>query len=147
MRMWKQVITILGLNQTIMKAIRIDAKSKRIESVDLGPQLSDIYEMLNCEIFTVAYPQTVEPIDDVIYVDDEALLKNTDDIVGAFFIDIYPAQPLFGHALIVGTDLDGNSTDTSFSIEQISDMVHFLERDEIKMYQELLTKPPQIFTF
>jgi hypothetical protein len=130
-----------------MKAIRIDAKNKRIESVELGRELSDIYKLLECDIFTVAYPQTINPTNDVIYVDDEALLKNTEDIPGAFFIDIYPAQPLFGHALIVGTDSEGESTDTSFTIEQVSDMIEFLEPDELKLYQEQLTKPPQIFTF
>lgn len=130
-----------------MKAIRIDAKNKRIESVDLGPQLSDIYEMIGCDIFTVAYPQTVEPMSDVIYVDDEILLRKTEDIPGAFFIDIYPAQPLFGNALIVGRNSEDEQCDVSLTIEQISDMIEFLEDDEIKLYQELLTKPPQIFTF
>ena len=130
-----------------MKAIRIDAKNKRIEVVDLGPELSDIYNHLDCTTFTVAYPQTVEPVSDVIYVDDDGLFRNPEDLLGAFFIDIYPAQPLFGHALIVGSDDEGGNADVTFTIEQISDMVQFLEPDEVKMYQELLTKPPQIFSF
>ena len=130
-----------------MKAIRIDAKNRRIEAVDLGPELSDIYNHLDCITFTVAYPQTVEPVSDVIYVDDDGLFRNPEDGLGAFFIDLYPAQPLFGHALIVGSDDEGGNADVTFTIEQISDMVHFLEPDEVKMYNELLTKPPQIFSF
>jgi hypothetical protein len=130
-----------------MKAIRIDAKNKRIEAVELGNELSDIYNFLECTTFTVAYPQTVEPVSDVIYVDDDGLFRNPEDALGAFFIDIYPAQPLFGHALIVGSDDEGGNADVTFTIEQISDMVQFLEPDEVKMYQELLTRPPQIFSF
>lgn len=130
-----------------MKAIRIDAKNKRIESVDISNELSDIYKHLNCTTFTVAYPQTSYPLNDVIYVDDDGLFKGPEESLGAFFIDLYPAQPLFGHALIIGNDDEGNNINTSFTIEQISDMVEFLEPDEVIMYQELLTKPPQIFSF
>ncbi len=142
------VIIILALkHKTVVKAIKIDAKNRCIEIVDLGPQLSDIYQLLECNIMTVAYPQTVEPTSDVIYVDDEGLFKPVDKIPGAFFIDIYPAQPLFGHALIVGTDDEGGNADTTFTVEQVSDMVQFLDEEEVKLWQEHLTKPPQIFTF
>lgn len=130
-----------------MKAIRIDTKNKRIEVVDLGTELSDIYKHLECTTFTVAYPQTVEPVSDVIYVDDDGLFRSPEESLGAFFIDIYPTQPLFGHALIVGSDDEGNNVDVTYTIEQISDMVKFLEPKQVKLYQELLTKPPQIFSF
>ncbi len=133
--------------KTLVKAIKINAKSRCIEIVDLGPQLSDIYELLECNIMTVAYPQTVEPTSDVIYVDDEGLFKPLDKIPGAFFIDIYPAQPLFGHALIVGTDDEGRNADVNITVEQVSDMIQFLSEEEIKLYQEHLTQPPQVFSF
>jgi hypothetical protein len=136
----------LKLN-TLVKAIKINAKSRCIEIVDLGPQLSDIYELLECNIMTVAYPQTVEPTSDVIYVDDEGLFKPLDKIPGAFFIDMYPAQPLFGHALIVGTDDEGRNADVNITVEQVSDMIQFLDEEEIKLYQEHLTQSPQIFNF
>jgi hypothetical protein len=131
-----------------MKAIRIDAKNKCIESVEFeNPQLSDFYKSLECDIIATVYPQTEEPTNEIIYVDDEGLLKNTEDIPGAFFIDLFPVQPLFGHALIMGTTEDGDVTDTSFTIEQISDMVNFIDQEEIQLYQEHYNKPPQIFTF
>lgn len=131
-----------------MKAIRIDAKRRCVEAVEIDdPQLNDLYEALNCSIIAAVYPQTEEPINEIIYVDDEALLKNVEDIPGAFFIDLFPAQPIFGHALIFGYNYDGGNTDTNLTIEQVSDMVEFIDDDELELYHKHYNKPPQIFSF
>jgi hypothetical protein len=49
--------------------------------------------------------------------------------------------------LIFGITEDGGNTDTQFTIEQISDMVNFIDAEEIELYKDHYTKPPQIFTF
>lgn len=123
-----------------MRAIFIDVRNRCVEEIDLEPGIEPIYKKLECEIFAAVYPQSEEEYPNTnLYVDDETLLKQVNFLPGAFFIDMFPAQPLFGHGLIVGYDYDlGTRIDCTLSVQEVADMIRFLDEDEIIMYHEHL---------
>lgn len=125
-----------------MKAIRIDVTNKCVEQVDVGPTLDDIYKELNCRVITAVLSEDPSIVCE-IYVDDEALLKTASALPGAFWADFFPAQPLFGHGLVVSINHEtGDRIDCPLKPEQISDKIRFLNEDEVKYYHHLLKNIP-----
>lgn len=109
-----------------MKAIKINSKEKTIELVEIDGSLESIYDQLECEIFTC--PTTLDNLD-TLYVDDEGLFNNSDkDYKGAFYFGDFQ-QPLFGHGLIIGADIEGESKDVLSSIKNIENIVQFINED------------------
>ncbi len=104
-----------------MRAILIDPEAKTVTEVDyIGKSYRDIYDMIDCETFTVVGIEH----DDAIYVDDEGLLKDDPQF---FFTYRGYAQPLAGKGLVLGTDEDGNSTEPVSTLDDIKNRVRFVE--------------------
>lgn len=127
-------------------AIKIDVVNQEVYpvTVQVG-NLDDIYNHLACDLFTcpMTFPNT-----DVLYVDDEGLFVDPSALLGAFYIDGFPSQPLFGHGLIMGTDDEGETDEVMSSVEEIKKKVTFLSDTtaeyELLKYRDI---PPTFLTF
>jgi hypothetical protein len=113
----------------MIKCIRIDVTNEVVHEVEINDNIQDIYKQLGCDLFEVV---RIDETND-IYVDEEGLLKLTDE--SKFFeYDGYP-QPLSGNGLIFGHDENGNSISTTLTIEEVREKVKFLTLEQVK-YKE-----------
>jgi hypothetical protein len=127
-------------------AIKIDVINQDVYPVQIVPnKLDDIYEQLACDIFTC--PLTFDN-NDSLFVDDEGLFVEPSTLLGAFYIEGFPSQPLFGHGLIVGVDDEGETDEVLSTVEEIKKKVTFLN-DEAAEYELLKYRdiPPTFLTF
>lgn len=118
-----------------MKAIKIDVANRWVKEIELEPGLDPIYKELDCETFTVPF---VYDNMDGLYVDDESLLKDYSNILGAFRIKEYPYQAFLGNGLIIGADEMGEPEDVGSSVEFIREQVTFLTHEEAKQEYDRL---------
>lgn len=96
-------------------------------------EIKDIYELLECSLFDVVDIGTKNSV----YVDDEGLIKQRwdeegNDLNPKFFTIKLGAQEkhLAGNGLVLGLDRStGESVDTTFSIEDIRDMIRFEDEE------------------
>lgn len=127
-------------------AIKIDVINQDVYPVEITVnKIDDIYEQLACDIFTCPL---IFDNNDALYVDDEGLFVEPSTLLGAFYIDGFPSQPLFGHGLIVGTDDNGETDEVLSTVESIKKKVTFLN-DEVAEYELLKYRdiPPTFLTF
>lgn len=127
-------------------AIKIDVVNQDVYPVQIVPnKLDDIYEQLACDIFTC--PFTFDN-NDTLFVDDEGLFVEPSTLLGAFYIEGFSSQPLFGHGLIVGVDDEGETDEVLSTVEEIKKKVTFLN-DETAEYELLKYRdiPPTFLTF
>jgi len=109
-----------------MKAILIDSINKEVKEVEIGKGIDQMYEFLNCEIFTIA---SYLPKKDAIFVDDEGLMNGTD----VFFTYEGAHQPFAGNGLIMGCDNEGESVDCKIDLAEVKDKVKFYSRYELAL--------------
>lgn len=119
------------------KAILINVNEQTITEVQVvqdskGSYLKSIYNHLGCQLFNIV---NINSKNDV-YVDDEGLLNLTEESM-FFRLKGYP-QPLAGNGLVMGYNPeDGESIDTTMTIEQVKETIVFMNvRDAIR-YQSL----------
>ena len=127
-------------------AIKIDVVKQEVYPVQISTKsIDDIYTQLACDIFTC--PMTFDN-NDTLFVDDEGLFIDPSALLGAFYIDGYPSQPLFGHGLIVGIDDEGETDEVLSTVEEIKKKVTFLN-DESAEYELLRLRdiPPTFLSF
>ena len=104
-----------------MKAIKIDVVKKEVYEVNIEDTLEAIYEQIESDMFEVAL--AIRPQGDVVYVDEEGLLKVSK---GWFTIQGQP-QPLSGHGLVVGLDHhNGASRDVKVTVDEVRKIVTFM---------------------
>ena len=103
-----------------MKALLIDSKNRMISKIEIGEHFTEISKAIGCEVF--AAPHIMQD-NDTLYCDDEGLLKNPEHF---FLLDSYP-QPIAGNGLILGCDDEGDSTDVSMSLIELSSRVTFMD--------------------
>lgn len=101
-----------------MKAFLIDPHLKVITSVDCAPGIDPIYALLEARPFDVCYIDQ----DDVLYVDDEGLLKPNE-----FFT--LNGRPFAGKAVVLGDDREGNTIDAHHTLDELSARVAFVTRE------------------
>ena len=104
-----------------MKAILIDVENKEIREVDYSGDYRDISKMIGCEYFTIV-GITCE---NVIYVDDEGLLKDNKNF---FKVDSCSDQ-LAGNGLILGVDSTGDTISTILKVSDVEELVGFIDYD------------------
>jgi len=110
-----------------MKAIKIDVRKKEIYYIEIdGDMVDNIVNHLECDVFTLVYPNTLKK-GDTLYVDDEGLLKEP---IGAFSIKGCD-QVLSGNGLILGTDEEGAAQDVVISIDDLKQLVSFESVDKL----------------
>ena len=127
-------------------AIKIDVVKQEVYPVQISTKnIDDIYNQLACDIFTC--PMTLDN-NDTLFVDDEGLFIDPSALLGAFYMDGYPSQPLFGHGLIVGIDDEGETDEVLSTVEEIKKKVTFLN-DESAEYELLRLRdiPPTFLSF
>jgi hypothetical protein len=127
-------------------AIKIDVVKQEVYPVQISTKnIDDIYNQLACDIFTC--PMTLDN-NDTLFVDDEGLFIDPSALLGAFYIDGFPSQPLFGHGLIVGIDDEGETDEVLSTVEEIKKKVTFLN-DESAEYELLRLRdiPPTFLSF
>lgn len=117
----------------MVRAILLDSTNKEIREVNLGSELSDIYNLLG---------EGVRCFDAVnlggnvcMYIDDEGLLKEAYvDEDGTKHnmngIKIRGLEQVFmGNGILVGTGSEGDTIDVPVSVSQVEDVVTFVEYD------------------
>ena len=117
----------------MVRAILLDSINKEIREVNLGGELSDIYNLLG---------EGVRCFDSVnlggnvcMYIDDEGLLKEAYvDEDGTKHnmngIKIRGLDQIFmGNGLLVGTGSEGDTIDVPVVVSQVEDVVTFVEYD------------------
>jgi len=127
-----------------MKAVLINPKLQTIKEINYSGNYKDIYKLTECSTFTCVYPFHLN--EDVIYLDDEGLLKES-NYCFRFRCDNGHNPILAGNAIILGTDEQGNSQDIESSIEMIKERVKFYGHQSIELGNEIKLSPlPSIFT-
>ena len=104
-----------------MRGILISPYYNRVIDVYIGDGLDEIYKALSHgkhKVTIFESPMTIESCN-MMYVDEEALFKKG---VKSFMFEGYP-NPIFGNALILGVDKEGNSCDTDLNSEHIHEMI------------------------
>lgn len=115
-----------------MHAYLLKTDQRTIEHVEWsrkaeGPganELKRYYKLLDCSTIT-ALRSDLMAGDDVIYVDDEGLIKGP--VYQFFGVKGYP-QPLAGRGLVLGTDKQGNSIAPETTREWLHQNVFWIER-------------------
>lgn len=102
-----------------MRGILIDPWLKTVTEVDCPEGIDAMYRLLSNplgpEVDTFCCGMNW-PNGDMLYVDDEGLLKRG---MRLFNIDRADGQPLAGNGLILGHDAEGNSVDAKFMLTEI----------------------------
>lgn len=106
-----------------MRGILIDPWLKQIKEVECGEGIEDIYRLLtnplgsSVDVFCIGLSWNNG---DVLYVDDEGLLKR-----GMRLFD--PGRPLAGNGLILGSDNEGNSTDAKLLLAEVQCLIKWTD--------------------
>lgn len=103
-----------------MKALLIDSKNRVVKQIEIGEHYTEISKAIDCETFSAPH---IMQDNDTLYCDDEGLLKTPEYF---FLLDSYP-QPIAGNGLILGCDDEGESTDVSMSLSELSSKVTFMD--------------------
>jgi hypothetical protein len=107
-----------------MKAILIDVINEEVKEVNYDDNIDTIYKHLKCSLFDVVHIGDK----DTLYVDDEGLLNINEDSKFFVLFNSDLMQPIAGNGLILGSNFEnGESIDTSFSVEYIRSIVKFFK--------------------
>lgn len=116
----------------MFKAILINVKEKTITEVEIAEEgIADIYKHLGCGCFDVVGIGE----DSSCYIDDEGLVKDayidkdgTKHNMHGFSIN--KGVILIGNGLVLGCNPeDGDNADSPLTIEQVTELVTFVEYD------------------
>lgn len=102
-----------------MRAILIDPVEETVTEVDYDGDFRSIYSLLDITCFTCVQ---INSHGDVIYIDDEGLMKS-----GQLFFEhaAYP-RPLAGKGLVLGTNDEGETVPPVVATHKLCDDVLFL---------------------
>ncbi len=110
-----------------MKTIIIDPFARTITEAEHDGTLDDIYAKTHCDTFTIV---TIDYHGGVLFLDDNGLLGDLN--AQAFFkLDTY-ADPLAGYAMVVGTDNQGETVATPYTVEDIQKRIQWVTLEEIR---------------
>jgi hypothetical protein len=124
------------------KVIFIDATKREISLVELKTSDWTALRTLVGGYIQAAYGW---PSGDVLFVDEEGLLKAPDKF---FRITVRPDQPLAGNGVIVGleiNDTDGDymgNADVALTVEQVADMVEFRSPEQVSSWAKANASEP-----
>ena len=104
------------------KGIKINSELQTLEYVLLGNDYKEIYPIIGEKCSMFACPITFDN-EDTMYVDDEGMYQG---YTKGFMMDNWQ-YPIFGNALILGADEEGDSIDAKSSIEDFKGELVFVE--------------------
>lgn len=113
-----------------MKAIKIDVANKKVSQVNIA-NYKEIYGQIGngCNLFCC--PVQWEN-NDVLYADDEALLK--DELEGCFMMPDFN-YPIVGNAIILGTNEEGESVDVKTKISELQEKIMFGNKEAAELWR------------
>jgi len=113
-----------------MKAIKIDVANKKVSQVNIE-NYKEIYGQIGngCNLFCC--PVQWEN-NDVLYADDEALLK--DELEGCFMMPDFN-YPIVGNAIILGTNEEGESVDVKTKISELQKKIMFGNKEAAELWR------------
>ena len=112
-----------------MKAFLISPEEQAITEVDYDGDYHSINKLIAADLFDVVRLNN----SDVIFVDDEGLMKNPQH----FFKLDGMTSPLAGNGLVLGTDREGESISPQHvSIEDLENRITFITRTQAVHYAE-----------
>jgi hypothetical protein len=114
-----------------MKAIKIDVEKDQVLEIDIEGDLFSWYKEIGSNHIENVYRF---PNGDMLLVEEEYIgYKKLSEVNGAFkFRPMGPQQILFGNALVIGVDEDGESVDAQSSLQLIEDNVIFINKRIVK---------------
>ena len=104
-----------------MRALLINPFDQTVEEIEYSGNYRDIYKIIDCDIFTIASPNTVCDRRLDVFIDDEGLFKEDQ----AFFMIAGYPQPLAGRGLLLESDDQGETIGTTESIESAKKNITF----------------------
>ena len=120
-----------------MRVIKIDPETRSVEAINSRTTYRAMRDLIGGPM-TIAH---VFPNEDVLYVDDEGLLKGPDPDTPYFF-NIHAHQPFAGRGIIVGreivngdervTDDADLAGDAETNLEYIKMIIKFYSRNELR---------------
>ena len=111
-----------------MKAYLINPFAQSITEVEYSGDFNQIYQFLNCDLFTVV---EINEFGDSVFVDDEGLISGKPQEF--FLVSGYP-QPLAGMGLVLGCNQEGESTEPSITLEQLKAQVDWIPPFMLRAY-------------
>lgn len=116
-----------------MKAFLINPIQEKIIEVDTDGSLEDIYKLLEVNLIdSVRYDS-----DNIIYVDDEGLLK---PIKEGFFVIGNSSLPLAGKGLVIGLADSGKEISSNLTLGELEERILLLPNAAIFKYFALRRK-------
>ena len=103
-----------------MRGILIDPFARIITEIDYTGDFNQIYKLIDCEMFTTV---NVTDAGDTLFVDDEGLINGKPQ---EFFGWYGYSQPLAGKGLLLGSTFDGESADTTLTVDFVRENVAWL---------------------
>jgi hypothetical protein len=116
-----------------MKAILIDALNKTITEIEIDGDLKSIYKAVGFDMIEIGFRFDDEGHpNNVIYLDEEGGFRGHEH--GFFFSGAH--QPWLGNGIIMGGDDEGESADTTVTIEEVRNRIRFLSPEQVKNLQD-----------
>lgn len=115
------------------KGILIDVVNQTITEVELdgSKTLKEMYRLIGCSMVEIV---RIDPKND-LWVNEEGLLTMDKDTKVFRWNDSY----LVGNGLVLGNDTKtGNSCDTTLTLEQVTNSVHFLDDKKTKEFLDFV---------
>lgn len=110
------------------KGILINVKDETITEVQVG-DFRHIQKLVDCDLFEIVGLGGNQDL----YVDEEGLLFLNGQ--SKFFtIEGYP-QPLCGNGLVLGSNRNGESVNTKFTVEEIKSKVKYHTLSEVQVME------------
>lgn len=110
-----------------MRGILIDPWLKQVTEVECREGIEDMYRLMSnplgpkVDVFCIGLSW---PNGDVLYVDDEGLLKRG---MRLFYPGRRDHQPLAGNGLILGSDNESNSTDAKLLLTEVQCLIKWTD--------------------
>ena len=110
-----------------MRALKIDVEKKSVEEVEVNG-LIDLQKAVDGYICQA----TRFPLHDILYVDDEGLLK-TPKLFFSVFVSDFPAPRVFaGNGILVGGTEEGDSAPCKLSLDVLKEITSFYTLEEVR---------------
>jgi hypothetical protein len=108
-----------------VRALFINSITKTIEEVEING-LEDLQRLVGGYI-AVGTTLVKDTIENTVFVDDEGLLKDPNN----YFYIKGSHQPFAGNGVLIGTNDEGDSIDTNFILNDITNLVQFLSTSDV----------------
>lgn len=106
-----------------MKAYLIDPTNQTVTQVEHDGSLQDLYAHTRCQCIDAV---RINEQGDCVFVDDEGLLNGAGYTHGPFMLTRGERRmPLMGYGLVLGSTIEGESTDPACTLDEVKALVSF----------------------